>query len=157
MANWNMFDSLGELFGDHYGAYKDCMQSIEDLKALKEKFSYELYYGNTEISLELREIIQSYQKLANNLDTKNYGWDGDDMRECWQRALERRDDLNRTRILKKEACESVMAAIDEDCQKWGKAALRELNNFDILDKITGTVDVTLQAAKEQLERLVRSL
>ena len=157
MADWNMFDSLGELFGDHYGVYKDCMQNIEDLKELKKKFLHDFYYSNTEVGRELNEIIQSYQNLADNLDTRNYSWNGADMRTCWQRVLERRDALRQLRTLKTEACRSVEAAIDEDCRKWGDAAMRELNSFNIFDKITCTVDVTLQAAKDRLERMIRSL
>lgn len=158
MANWNRFDSLGELFGDHYGAYKDCMRNIEDLKALKERFRHDMYLINTsEVSRELRDITDSYQKLADNLDTKNYSWNGNDMRQCWKWVLEMRDDLKRTRSLKKKACESVMAAIDQDCRKWGEAALRELGYFNIFDKVTGTVDVALQSARDQLERIVHSM
>lgn len=155
MVKWNRFDSLGELFGDHYGAYKDCMQNIE---ALKERFRHDMYLSNiSEVSQELRDIMDSYQKLADNLDTRNYSWDGSDMRQCWKRVSGLRDDLKRTRSLKNRACESVMAAIDEDCRKWGEAALRELDYFNIFDKVTGTVDVALQSAKDQLERIVRSM
>lgn len=158
MAKWNRFDSLGELFGDHYGTYKDCMRNIEDLKALKEQFRHDMYLNNTsEVSRELRDIIDSYQKLSDNLDTRNYSWNGNDMRQCWKWVLEMHDDLKQTRSLKNRACESVMAAIDEDCRKWGEAALRELDNFNIFDKVTGTVDVALQSAKDQLERIVRSM
>ncbi len=158
MAKWNMFDSLEELFGDHYGVYKDCMRNIEDLKTLKKRFQYEVYLDNTGgVSRELRDIVDSYQKLADNLDTGNYSWNGKDTRRCRIRVLEMREDLLRTRRLKNRACESVMSAIDEDCRKWGEAALRELNNFNIFDKITGTVDVSLQSARDQLERIIRSM
>lgn len=157
MVDWSMFDALSEFFGDHYSTYKGYIQRIEDLKELKLQFCRMVRFRTTAPDEDLRGIGQSYLKLAQNLDTLNYGWNGDDMRVCWRKVLELKEDLYQTRRLKTEASKSVIAAIDEERKKWIDAAEREICNFNIFDKVTGAVDTTLQTAKEELERLIRSL
>lgn len=148
------YDYLADFFGARqYENYKFQMREIEKLKEKKKQVDRDLRLLNGGFRRDLRELINSYQKLIDNLDTKNYGWNGDDMRAAWRKLLEMRDEVKAFPGDLNRAADSIMAAMDEKCRKHGDAARRAIRSFNILDKAIGSVDVGLQTARDHLIRL----
>lgn len=158
MSKWNIGNAYEDIFGDHYSAYLSDMEEIEQLNQLRQRVHNEFMIDNPgTLGSELLGIRQSYQKLIDNLDTKNYGWNGKDMRACWQRSLELRDEIRQAKQLMREAGESILAGIDARRSKLCSAALRNVESFSVCDKITGGVDTTAKQIREQLAAMLRTL
>lgn len=158
MLDWDAGERFGEMFGKHYDFYKYYIRKMYEYRDLQNQIFREVKRNvHGRIGGTIKEIKESYRKLFQNLDTKNYSWDGPAYRACTNRVAELLNNIKKMDRAQEDAADALIERLRQEERRCRELAQQEADQFNIYDKVTQAVDEGARDLKEQIKRAISSL